>query len=56
MATDAVDTGVLMALMFTAHVEPKRYVDISENSLYWYFIVLSWIPVYLVIYFGPRWL
>jgi heme/copper-type cytochrome/quinol oxidase subunit 3 len=56
MATDAVDTGVLAALMFTAHVEPKRYVDVSENSLYWYFVVLSWIPVYLVIYFGPRWL
>jgi cytochrome c oxidase subunit III len=56
MLTDSVDTAVLMALMFTAHVEPKRFVDVNENSLYWDFIVLSWIPVYLIIYFGPRWL
>jgi heme/copper-type cytochrome/quinol oxidase subunit 3 len=56
MLTDAVDTAVLAALMFTAHVEPRRFVDVSENALYWNFIVLSWLPVYLIIYFGPRWL
>lgn len=54
--TDVVDTVVLMALMFTAHVEPKRFVDVSENSLYWDFVVFSWVPVYLTIYFAPRWL
>jgi cytochrome c oxidase subunit III len=56
LLTDAVDTGVLTALMFTAHVEPRRFVDVSENALYWNFVVLGWIPVYLVIYFGARWL
>jgi cytochrome c oxidase subunit III len=56
LLTDAVDTAVLMALMFTAHVEPRRFVDVSENALYWNFIVVSWLPVYLIIYFGPRWL
>jgi hypothetical protein len=34
----------------------ERYIDISENSLYWYFIVLWWIPTFLTIYFAPRWL
>jgi heme/copper-type cytochrome/quinol oxidase subunit 3 len=56
LVTDVLDTAVLTALMFTAHVEPKRMVDVSENSLYWYFVVLSWIPIYLTVYFGPRWL
>jgi cytochrome c oxidase subunit III len=56
LATDAVDSTVLAALMFTDKVEGKRFVDVSENALYWDFIVLSWIPVYLVIYFGPRWM
>jgi cytochrome c oxidase subunit I+III len=56
LLTDVVDTGVLTALMFTRHVEPKRFVDVSENALYWYFVVLSWIPIYLAVYFAPRWL
>jgi heme/copper-type cytochrome/quinol oxidase subunit 3 len=56
LLTDVIDSGVLTALMFTSHVEPKRMVDVSENALYWYFVVLSWIPIYLTIYFAPRWL
>lgn len=54
--TDVLDTAVLTALVFTDHVEPRRMVDVSENALYWYFVVLTWIPIYLVVYFGPRWL
>jgi heme/copper-type cytochrome/quinol oxidase subunit 3 len=56
LATDVVDTGVLAAVMFAGPVTKKRYVDVSENGLYWYFIVAWWIPIYLVIYFAPRWL
>jgi heme/copper-type cytochrome/quinol oxidase subunit 3 len=56
LLTDFADTVVLTALIFTAYAEPKRLVDVSENSLYWYFVVLSWIPIYLVLYFAPRWL
>lgn len=54
--TDVIDTGVLTALVFTAHAEPKRLVDVSENALYWYFVVISWIPIFLIVYFAPRWL
>jgi heme/copper-type cytochrome/quinol oxidase subunit 3 len=56
LVTDVVDGGVLAALMFSSHVEPKRFVDVSENSLYWYYIVAWWVPYYLTIYFAPRWL
>jgi cytochrome c oxidase subunit III len=56
LVTDFGDSVVLAALVFTGHAEPKRMVDVSENGLYWYFVVLSWIPVYLTIYFAPRWL
>jgi heme/copper-type cytochrome/quinol oxidase subunit 3 len=56
LATDVVDTGVLAALMFIGPVTPRRFVDVSENGLYWYFIVLWWIPVYLTLYWAPRWM
>jgi heme/copper-type cytochrome/quinol oxidase subunit 3 len=56
VATDVVDGGVLAALMFTGPITERRFVDVSENSLYWYFIVAWWIPIYLVVYWAPRWL
>jgi cytochrome c oxidase subunit I+III len=56
LLTDHLDTGVLTALIFSRHVEPKRYVDVSENGLYWYFVVIWWIPIYVTVYFAPRWL
>ena len=56
VATDVVDSAVLAALLFTGPVTEKRFVDASENSLYWYFIVAWWIPIYLTIFWMPRWL
>ena len=56
VATDVVDGAVLTALMFKGSIEGKRFVDVSENSLYWYFIVLWWIPVFATVYLAPRWL
>ena len=57
LVTDLADSVVLTALMFTRHGrEPKRMVDVSENAFYWYFVVIAWIPIYLVLYWTPRWL
>jgi cytochrome c oxidase subunit I+III len=56
LVTDAADSAVLLALMFVGPIDGKRFVDVAENSLYWYFIVAWWIPVYVTIYFMPRWL
>jgi cytochrome c oxidase subunit III len=56
VATDVVDSMVLLAMAYTKTMTRKRFVDLSENSLYWYFIVAWWVPIYAVIYFGPRWL
>jgi len=56
LLTDTVDSIVLTVLFFTSLVEGKRFMDADENAQYWYFVVLSWIPIYLVIYWAPRWL
>jgi heme/copper-type cytochrome/quinol oxidase subunit 3 len=56
VATDVVDSIVLAVLTFTHPVTGPRFVDLSENSLYWFFIVAWWIPIYVTIYFMPRWL
>ena len=54
IVTDLVDTLVLTVLFFTGPLDGKRYVDVSENSFYWYFVVFSWLPIYFVIYWGAR--
>jgi heme/copper-type cytochrome/quinol oxidase subunit 3 len=57
LVTDWVDTVVLTVLFFRPGlIEGKRFVDAAENAGYWNFVVLTWIPIYLVIYWAPRWL
>jgi cytochrome c oxidase subunit 3 len=52
--TDFLDSTVLAAVMFCGTVDEHRFVDVSENAMYWYFVVFSWIPIYAVIYLAPR--
>jgi cytochrome c oxidase subunit III len=54
LLTDAYDTWVLGALFFTDRIEGRRLVDAAENADYWNFVVLTWVPIYLVIYIVPR--
>jgi cytochrome c oxidase subunit 3 len=53
--TDVVDTLVLSWLMFTRHADnPRRYGDVSDNAMYWNFVVLTWLPIYGCLYWVPR--
>ena len=54
IVTDLIDTMVLTVLFHKGPLDGKRFVDVSENSFYWYFVVATWLPFYLVIYWGAR--
>ena len=54
--TDVGDTAVLTALMFTKHARGKRFGDVEDNANYWDFVVLSWLPIYVTLYWFPRWI
>jgi len=55
LVTDLGETLVLMVLMFTRHGHTgKRLSDVSDNAFYWNFVVISWVPIYLLIYALPR--
>ena len=56
LLTDVAGTAVLAVLMFTGPLERRRFVDVSENALYWNFVVAAWPPIYVVVYLLPRWL
>ncbi|MFP3547000.1 cytochrome c oxidase subunit 3 [Rhizobium sp. SIMBA_035] len=53
--TDLIDTLVLMCLMFTRHGDnPRRYGDVEDNAMYWNFVVATWVPLYVCLYWIPR--
>ena len=55
LLTDLGDTLVLTALMFTRHgTAAAGSATCSDNAFYWDFVVVSWIPIYLLIYWVPR--
>jgi cytochrome c oxidase subunit 3 len=54
IVTDFYDTAVLAVLAYTGPWEGKRFVDLSENAMYWYFVVIAWLPIYAVVYLAPR--
>jgi cytochrome c oxidase subunit III len=56
LVTDFYDSVVLGVLMFTGPIEGRRFVDVSENALYWNFVVAAWLPIYAIIYLASRWL
>jgi cytochrome c oxidase subunit III len=54
LVTDVADTIVLTALMFTRHAHGRRFSDVTDNAFYWQFVVLSWILIYVLLYWVPR--
>jgi heme/copper-type cytochrome/quinol oxidase subunit 3 len=45
--------GLLMFLF--APIQERHYSDASDNVMYWWFCMLSWVPLFVVVYLLPRW-
>ena len=53
---EVVETCVFAALFSFGPVEGKHFVDAEDNCVYWYFMSLSWLPLYALLYLSPRFL
>jgi cytochrome c oxidase subunit 3 len=51
---DVADTVGLTLFYWFKRMPSKAFSDTVDNSFYWYFMVLSWVPLYLIVYVGPR--
>jgi heme/copper-type cytochrome/quinol oxidase subunit 3 len=51
---DVGDTVGLTLFYWFRQMPAKAFSDTVDNSFYWYFMVLSWVPLYLIVYVGPR--
>lgn len=55
LVTDFVDTLFVTLFLFTHQVDTERFSDVDDDGIYWIYVVLVWIPLYLLIYWAPRW-
>jgi heme/copper-type cytochrome/quinol oxidase subunit 3 len=55
LVTDFVDTLFVTIFLFTHSVDTERFSDVDDDGVYWTFVVLAWIPIYLLVYWAPRW-
>lgn len=51
---DLLFTIVLIALLVLGWHGPRQRLGVHVDSIVWYFIVMIWIPLYVVLYWGPR--
>ena len=45
---------VLLIIVAIGRYGPKQRLGVHVDSVVWYFLVASWIPIYAVIFWGPR--
>ena len=55
LITDAYDTFVLAAMVFAKTVDGRKFSDVNDNAVFWHFIVATWVLVYVIVYWVPRW-
>jgi heme/copper-type cytochrome/quinol oxidase subunit 3 len=46
-------TAVLIILLASGRYGEKQRVGVHVDSVLWYFLVAIWIPLYVVVYWGP---
>jgi cytochrome c oxidase subunit 3 len=56
LVTDFYDTLALAVIAVIGPLEKKRFVDFSDNAMYWNVIIFWWIVLYGIVYIAPRYL
>jgi cytochrome c oxidase subunit 1/cytochrome c oxidase subunit I+III len=54
LIASTLENVLLALLMLRGPVERKHFVDVNVNAVYWYFVVIGWLPIYMILYFSPR--
>jgi heme/copper-type cytochrome/quinol oxidase subunit 3 len=51
---NVLETAVMCAMAWTGRWEAKHFSDVVDAALYWYFMVLSWMPLFALVFLLPR--
>lgn len=56
VAAVIIKTSVVYTYLRGGRIEPDRPAPLEANAIYWYFVILVWLPLYATIYLSPRFL
>jgi heme/copper-type cytochrome/quinol oxidase subunit 3 len=56
VVTSTLENTLLALVMFRGPLQDKHFVDTTVNAIYWYFVVLAWLPLSVLVFLAPRWL
>jgi cytochrome c oxidase subunit III len=56
LAVELVEIGGMTLIFWLAPVEEKHMSDVADMVFYWFFMILSWLPLYVLCFWLPRWL
>ncbi|MFL6447327.1 MAG: cytochrome c oxidase subunit 3 [Bryobacteraceae bacterium] len=51
---DIIFTAMLFLILLLGRHGPKMRLGVHVDSVVWYFLVIIWIPIYVVVYWGPQ--
>jgi heme/copper-type cytochrome/quinol oxidase subunit 3 len=54
LLTSLLETAFVLAWFLFEEPEDHHFLDARLDGVFWYFIVLTWIPLYLVVFIVPR--
>jgi cytochrome c oxidase subunit III len=55
LITDVYDSIVLAVMVFVKPVDGRKFSDVDDNAVFWHFVVVTWVAVYAIVYWVPRW-
>lgn len=56
VVADLLMTLVLIVILLAGRHGPKQRIGVHVDSVLWYFLAGIWVPLYAVVYWGPRFL
>ena len=54
LLTSLLETAIVLGYFLFRQVDDHYYLDARLDGVFWYFIVVSWIPLYVVVFLVPR--
>lgn len=54
LLTSLLETAIIFVFFLFKPVEDHHFLDARLDGVFWYFIVITWIPLYAVVFLVPR--
>jgi len=55
LAVQFIEVAGMALIFWLGKAQRKHFSDASDVAFYWYFIVLAWLPLYVLCFLAPHW-